>query len=124
MRTTLAEMVFFAYDRSDISTEARAILDRKARVLRDQPGVTLRVEGHADERGSTEYNLALGNRRAEAVRTYLTNLGIQPSRMQSTTFGESPVVPAQRLALISSRTATVPGSGMVWSSFSRRDSRR
>jgi peptidoglycan-associated lipoprotein len=89
MRTTLAEMVFFAYDRSDISTEARAILDRKARVLRDQPGVSIRVEGHADERGSTEYNLALGNRRAEAVRTYLSNVGIHPSRMQSTTYGES-----------------------------------
>jgi peptidoglycan-associated lipoprotein len=89
IRSTLAEMVFFAYDRSDISPDARAVLDRKARILREQPRVSLRVEGHADERGSTEYNLALGNRRAESVRTYLANVGINASRLQSTTYGES-----------------------------------
>jgi len=82
-------MVFFAYDRSDLTSEARAILDRKARVMRDQPNVTVRVEGHADERGSTEYNLALGSRRAESVRAYLTGAGINASRLQATTYGES-----------------------------------
>jgi peptidoglycan-associated lipoprotein len=89
MRTTLAEMVFFDYDRTEIRADSRAVLDRKARVLRDQPTVTIRIEGHADERGSTEYNLALGSRRADAVRAYLTGVGIQASRLQTTTMGEA-----------------------------------
>jgi len=88
MRTTLAEMIFFDYDRSEIRADARAILDRKARILRDQPTVSIRIEGHADERGSTEYNLALGSRRADAVRAYLTGIGINASRVQTTTYGE------------------------------------
>lgn len=89
MRTTLAEMVFFDYDRAEIRADQRAVLDRKARILRDQPSIALRIEGHADERGSTEYNLALGSRRAEAVRAYLTGVGITASRVQATTYGES-----------------------------------
>ncbi|MGE0161150.1 MAG: peptidoglycan-associated lipoprotein Pal [Gemmatimonadales bacterium] len=88
MRATLAEMVFFDYDRSDIRADSRAVLDRKARVLRDEPTVRIRIEGHADERGSTEYNLALGSRRAEAVRGYLTGLGIQAARIEIVSFGE------------------------------------
>jgi peptidoglycan-associated lipoprotein len=89
MRTTLGEMVFFDYDRSEIRADARAILDRKARILRDQPTVSIRIEGHADERGSTEYNLALGSRRADAVRSYLAGVGINASRVQTTTYGEA-----------------------------------
>jgi peptidoglycan-associated lipoprotein len=89
MRTTLAEMVFFDYDRSELRADARAILDRKARILRDRPAIAIRIEGHADERGSTEYNLALGSRRADAVRAYLTGVGINASRFQATTFGEA-----------------------------------
>jgi peptidoglycan-associated lipoprotein len=89
MRTTLAEMIFFDYDRTEIRADSRAILDRKARVLREQPTVSLRIEGHADERGSTEYNLALGSRRADAVRAYLTGVGINASRVQTTTMGEA-----------------------------------
>jgi peptidoglycan-associated lipoprotein len=82
-------MVFFDYDRSEIRPDARAILDRKARLLREQPSVAIRIEGHADERGSTEYNLALGSRRADAVRAYLIAVGINASRLQSTTYGEA-----------------------------------
>jgi peptidoglycan-associated lipoprotein len=89
MRTSLAEMVFFDYDRSDLRADARAILDRKARTLRDRPTISIRIEGHADERGSTEYNLALGSRRADAVRAYLSGLGINSSRVQITTYGEA-----------------------------------
>jgi peptidoglycan-associated lipoprotein len=89
MRTTLAEMIFFDYDRTEIRADSRAILDRKARILRDQPTVSIRIEGHADERGSTEYNLALGSRRADAVRAYLTSVGINASRVQTTTMGEA-----------------------------------
>ena len=57
--------------------------------MRDQPAVTIRIEGHADDRGSTEYNLALGSRRAEAVRAYLAGVGINASRVQATTYGEA-----------------------------------
>jgi len=88
MRTTMAEMVFFDYDRSEIRADSRAVLDRKARVMRDEPTIRIRVEGHADERGSTEYNLALGSRRAEAVRTYLLGVGVPAPRIEIVTFGE------------------------------------
>lgn len=88
-RATLAEAVYFDYDQSDIRMDSRAVLDRKARVLREVPTVRLRVEGHADERGSTEYNLALGSRRAAAVRDYLAGLGINATRMETTSYGES-----------------------------------
>jgi len=84
----MAEMVFFDYDRSDIRADARAVLDRKARILRDEPTVRIRISGHADERGSTEYNLALGSRRADAVRSYLTAAGIQAARIEIVSFGE------------------------------------
>ncbi len=88
MRETLSEMIFFDYDRSDIRADARPILDRKARVLRDETTVRIRVEGHADERGSTEYNLALASRRADAVRNYLTAAGIPMNRIETVSFGE------------------------------------
>jgi peptidoglycan-associated lipoprotein len=84
----MAEMVFFEYDRSEIRADSRAVLDRKARILRDEPTVRIRVGGHADARGSTEYNLALGSRRADAVRSYLTAAGIQAARIESVSFGE------------------------------------
>jgi peptidoglycan-associated lipoprotein len=88
MRATMAERVQFDYDRSDIRPDARAVLDRKTRIMRDEPTVRLRVEGHADERGSTEYNLALGSRRAEAVRAYITAAGIPASRIDIVSYGE------------------------------------
>ena len=87
-RTTLEEMVFFDYDMSQIRPDAEAVLRRKAEVLRASPQVRLRIEGHADERGSTEYNLALGNRRAEAVRQFLTGFGISADRFEIVSFGE------------------------------------
>jgi peptidoglycan-associated lipoprotein len=89
MRSTMAEMVFFDYDVADIRADSRAVLDRKARVMREEPTVRIRIEGHADERGSTEYNLALGSRRAEAVRTYLMGVGVQAPRIEITTYGEA-----------------------------------
>lgn len=87
-RATLAEVVYFDYDRSEIRADSRAVLDRKARVLREAPTVRIRIEGHADERGSTEYNLALGSRRAEAVRAYLTGVGVNASRLETISYGE------------------------------------
>jgi peptidoglycan-associated lipoprotein len=87
-RVTLEQMVFFDYDRSNIRDDARTILDAKIPIMRAYPDVRIRIEGHADERGSVEYNLALSLRRAESVRSYLENFGISPSRMEIVGFGE------------------------------------
>jgi peptidoglycan-associated lipoprotein len=81
-------MVHFDFDKSDIRPDDRAILDRKAAVLGANTGLRLRISGHADERGSDEYNLALGNRRAAAVKTYLANKGIDAGRFEVVSFGE------------------------------------
>lgn len=87
-RATLEELVFFDYDKSDIRDDAAAVLRRKADVLRASPQVQMRIEGHADERGSTEYNLALGNRRAEAVRQFLAGFGLAGDRFSIISYGE------------------------------------
>ena len=85
---TLRERVHFDYDQSDITPEAERVLRQKVEILRSNPSVQLRIEGHADERGSTEYNLALGNRRAESVRQFFTNFGLAANRFTTTSFGE------------------------------------
>ena len=87
-RATLEEAVYFDYDVSEVRADQEALLRQKVDVLRASPQVRLRVEGHADERGSTEYNLALGNRRASAVRDYLTGFGLPESRFAIVSFGE------------------------------------
>jgi peptidoglycan-associated lipoprotein len=87
-RATLEDMVFFDYDMSDLRDDAQAVLRRKVDILRASPQVQIRIEGHADERGSTEYNLALGNRRADAVRQFLTGFGLSESRFSIVSFGE------------------------------------
>jgi peptidoglycan-associated lipoprotein len=87
-RAVLEEMVFFDYDISSLRADARATLDAKVQVLRADPAITLRIGGHADERGSTEYNLALGARRAQSIMDYLAGFGIAASRMQTLSYGE------------------------------------
>jgi len=87
-RASIEEMVFFDYDKSDIRDDAAAVLRRKADVLRASPQVQLRIQGHADERGSTEYNIALGNRRAEAVRQFLIGFGLAEARFSIISYGE------------------------------------
>jgi peptidoglycan-associated lipoprotein len=84
----LQNMVFFDYDQSTIRDDSKAVLDRKVAILRSNPGVTMRIEGHADERGSVEYNLALSLRRANAIRDYLTNFGIDSGRFEVAAMGE------------------------------------
>jgi peptidoglycan-associated lipoprotein len=81
-------MVNFDYDESVITNEAEQILRRKIPILRNSPTVRIRMEGHADERGSTEYNLALGSRRAESVSEFLAGFGISGDRFTTTSFGE------------------------------------
>lgn len=87
-RASLEEMVFFDYDESTIRADAERVLRQKAEILRASPAVRLRIEGHADERGSTEYNLALGNARAEAVRQYFISFGLSGDRFTITSYGE------------------------------------
>src|SRR5688572_21849289 len=85
---TLSEMVFFEYDQADIRSDMQDVLDRKAALLRANPNVTIRVDGHADERGTVEYNLALSLRRANSVREYLAGAGIDVARLEVAGFGE------------------------------------
>jgi len=87
-KNTLQQMVFFDFDKSDIRPDAAEILRRKVAVLRASPQVQVRIEGYADERGSTEYNLALGERRAEAVRDFMTGFGLPASRFSVFSYGE------------------------------------
>jgi peptidoglycan-associated lipoprotein len=87
-REVLEQRVHFDYDESAIRPEAESLLRQKADILRASPEVRIRIEGHADERGSTEYNLALGNRRAEAIRSFLTDFGLSADRFETTSFGE------------------------------------
>jgi peptidoglycan-associated lipoprotein len=87
-RAALDAKVYFEYDASDLSAEARAALDGKLPVLRANPQLRLRISGHADERGSDEYNLALGQRRAAAAKRYLTDQGVDAARLDIVSYGE------------------------------------
>jgi peptidoglycan-associated lipoprotein len=84
----LAAMINFEYDQAVIRSADQGTLDRKATILGANPNVKLQISGHADERGSDEYNLALGNRRAAAAKRYLENKGIDGSRMDVVSYGE------------------------------------
>ncbi|MFO7261458.1 MAG: OmpA family protein [bacterium] len=88
-RAILMEMIHFDFDRADIRPDAREILERKVPILRADPTIRLRIDGHADERGSVEYNLALGLRRANAAKQFLVGFGLDESRFETQTFGES-----------------------------------
>ncbi len=89
----VGDRVFFGYDQSDISGEGKATLDRQAAWLKQYPSVTVTIEGHADERGTREYNLALGERRAASVKSYLLSQGIEASRINTISYGkERPAV--------------------------------
>jgi peptidoglycan-associated lipoprotein len=87
-RAALSAPLYFAYDRSELSTIARAALDAKAPVLNGSPAVRLRLSGHTDDRGSDEYNLALGLRRAISAKRHLVALGVAEGRLDVVTFGE------------------------------------
>jgi peptidoglycan-associated lipoprotein len=90
---TAGDRVFFEFDRSDISPEAQQILQRQASWLQHYPNVSVTIEGHCDERGTREYNLALGERRASAVKNVLVAAGIPASRISTISYGkERPIV--------------------------------
>ncbi|GIW53310.1 MAG: hypothetical protein KatS3mg081_2665 [Gemmatimonadales bacterium] len=88
VRSIVAEMIFYDFDKYNIRPDAQATLNAKAEVLRAHPEIRVRIEGHADERGSDEYNLALGMRRAAAAKEYLVRLGLDPSRFEVVSYGE------------------------------------
>src|SRR6267154_1065435 len=93
LEASAGDRVFFAFDRSDVSPEAQQILARQADWLRRYPNVTVTIEGHCDERGTREYNLALGERRAQAVKNVLGAMGIPASRITTISYGkERPAV--------------------------------
>jgi len=92
-RNTLMATIYFDYDASEIRGDARSALDAKLPILRANTGVQLRISGHADERGSDQYNDALGQQRAAQAKRYLTDRGIDASRIATSTFGrEHPAV--------------------------------
>lgn len=82
------EDVFFEFDQYTLSSEAMATLDAVARIMREYSGIDYVIEGHCDERGTVEYNLALGEKRSLAVRDYLVSLGISSYRLRLTSYGE------------------------------------
>lgn len=88
-----SRLVYFDYDSFVVKPEFQAVIAVHARFLRAQPARKVAIEGHTDERGGREYNLALGQKRAEAVRNALSILGVTPSQMEAVSFGkEKPVV--------------------------------
>jgi peptidoglycan-associated lipoprotein len=89
----VGDRVFFGYDRYDLTPEAQRTLELQAEWLKRYPNVNITIAGHADERGTREYNLALGERRAQTVQQYLTALGIPASRVNTISYGkERPAV--------------------------------
>ena len=90
------QAVFFGYDSSELDAAGRAAVEANAAVLAQNPLWVISIEGHCDSRGTPEYNLALGERRAYAVRDHLVNLGISPDRVQTISYGEEfPFVPGE-----------------------------
>jgi peptidoglycan-associated lipoprotein len=87
-RNSPIKPVFFEYDSSDITSEAKETLDLNAVALKKYPSWTITIEGHSDERGTAEYNLALGERRAVAARAYLVSLGIPGDRLRTVSYGK------------------------------------
>ncbi|HEY2908225.1 MAG TPA: peptidoglycan-associated lipoprotein Pal [Vicinamibacterales bacterium] len=87
-RNPLLKPVFFELDSSDVNAEGQSVLNADATVMKKYATWTVTVEGHCDERGSAEYNLALGERRAVAARAYLVSLGIAADRLRTVSYGK------------------------------------
>ena len=98
----VGDRVLFDYDSSELSAEAKLTLDKQSRFLRVNSDLTFTIEGHCDERGTREYNLALGEKRATAVRDYLVIEGISPDRIRVISYGKE-------------KPAVVGASDMAWS---------
>ncbi len=88
LEINVGDRVFFAFDSAALDDAARQTLERQAAWLKQYPAVSVTIEGHCDERGTREYNLALGERRAQAVKNYLVALGISPDRIRTISYGK------------------------------------
>jgi peptidoglycan-associated lipoprotein len=109
----VGDRVFFETDSTDLTPQASATLDKQAQWLQQYGSYAFTIEGHADERGTREYNIALGARRAQTVRNYLAARGVQPSRMRTVSFGkERPVAVCNDISCWSQnrRAVTVLGA--------------
>ncbi len=84
----VGDRVFFAFDKFDLNPEARATLEKQAAWMKKFPSVSMTLEGHCDERGTREYNLALGERRANSAKDYLVGLGVNPARVKTISYGK------------------------------------
>jgi len=84
----VGDRVLFGYDSSELDDEDRTVLDNQAKFLNQNPSLQVTVEGHCDERGTREYNLALGEKRASSVKDYLTSLGINSDRISVVSYGK------------------------------------
>lgn len=84
----LNEKIYFDFDSATLDYQAQEILRKKADYMMKNPNVTITIAGHCDERGTNEYNLALGDRRAESAKAFLVNIGISPSRVDTVSYGE------------------------------------
>jgi len=94
MRTAMAAMIHFDFDKATIRSDDQSVLDQKVQILQANPALKIRISGHCDERGSDEYNLALGNRRATAAKQYLVSHGIDAGRIETASYGEErPIAP-------------------------------
>ncbi len=82
------DLVFFGYDSADLDGQSRSVLESQARWLQTYPNLYITLEGHADERGTREYNLALGERRANATKNYLIAMGVSSSRINVLSYGK------------------------------------
>jgi len=87
-RPITLEQIRFSYDQATLSEQARNTLTANATILQLDPELKVSIEGHCDDRGSDEYNLSLGERRAQSVRAYLVSLGIEPQRLTTISYGE------------------------------------
>jgi peptidoglycan-associated lipoprotein len=83
------KVIYFDFDESTLRADAQEALRFNAQIMRDNPDLRVQIHGHCDERGTEEYNLALGQRRAESAKRYLVDLGIRPARVNTKTFGEA-----------------------------------
>lgn len=83
-----SQHIYFTFDKSDLTAESQALLKQKANWLRDNASYPVRIDGHCDERGTNEYNLALGERRADAAKKFLMDLGISGDRISTLSYGE------------------------------------
>ncbi len=114
----VGDRIFFGYDQYDLGADARATLEQQAALLRKYPATNIVIQGHADERGTREYNLALGERRANSAKDYLGALGIGPGRIRTVSYGEErpAMVGSTESAFAENRRAvTVVAGGSVGS---------